>query len=176
MSDVIAKKYVKALMNSVDNATLDNMLTQLNSVVPAFSDAKFQNIIFSNEVSKDQKESFILSLFENIDDKSVNFLKLLNTNGRLADIPAITNELQKQISIKNNIYNGKIISDFEVSSDKIKDIESSLSNKLGSTINLENEVTDYPGIKVEIDDLGVEVSFSTDRLKAQMAEHILKSI
>ena len=37
-------------------------------------------------------------------------------------------------------------------------------------------VNAYPGIKVELDNLGVEVSFSAERLKAQMCEHILKAI
>jgi hypothetical protein len=43
-------------------------------------------------------------------------------------------------------------------------------------VKLTNQVTDYPGIKVEVESLGIEVSFSQDRLKAQMAEHILNSL
>ena len=56
------------------------------------------------------------------------------------------------------------------------DIEKNLGSKLGSTIKLENEVSDYPGLKVEIADLGVEVGLSTARVKSQLAEHILKSL
>ena len=41
---------------------------------------------------------------------------------------------------------------------------------------LEPVKSDYNGIKIELDDLGVEASFSVDRLKAQMSEYILKAI
>jgi F-type H+-transporting ATPase subunit delta len=54
--------------------------------------------------------------------------------------------------------------------------QSKITNKLGATISLENQVTDYPGLKVEIDDLGVEVGLSTARVKSQLAEHILKAL
>ena len=41
---------------------------------------------------------------------------------------------------------------------------------------LEVAKSDYNGIKIELEDLGVEASFSMDRLKAQMIEYILKAI
>ena len=37
-------------------------------------------------------------------------------------------------------------------------------------------VCDYDGIKVDIDGLGVEISFSKDRLKSQLIDHILKAV
>ena len=43
-------------------------------------------------------------------------------------------------------------------------------------VEFETIKNDFNGIKIELDDLGVEVSFSIDRLKAQMSEYILKVI
>jgi F-type H+-transporting ATPase subunit delta len=63
-----------------------------------------------------------------------------------------------------------------LSSDKIAQIAENLSKKFDTTIELEAKKSDYNGIKVEVESLGVEIGLSTDRLKAQLAEHILKAI
>ncbi len=176
MSDVVAKKYINALMKSMDDGALEGTLSSLKTLVPAFGSEKFNNILNSSDVTNAAKEGFILSMIENPDVKLTNFIKLLSSNGRLTEIPSIVKELSKQMALKNNQYEGLLISNFEVGADEIKDIESNLSKKLNSDIKLTNQVTDYPGIKVEVESLGIEVSFSQDRLKAQMAEHILNSL
>jgi len=176
MGEAIGKKYIKALVSSVGDSGLSSASTALTSLASAFSSKKFLNIIGSSEVDKTDKENFILSLLDNPDKKLTNFIKLLNENGRLADIPAMAKELQRQIAMKNNAYHGILISNFEVDAEQVADIEKKLGHKLGSTIKLENQVSDYPGLKVEIEDLGVEVGLSTARIKTQLAEHILKSL
>jgi len=176
MSEAIGKKYIKALIASVGDAGLASASSALRSLSAAFSNDKFSNIIFSSDVKKADKENFILSMLEKPDAKLTNFIKLLNENGRLSDIPAMSKELQKQIAMKNNEYHGVLISNFEVDSKEVTDIEKNLSSKLGSTIKLENRVSDYPGLKVEIEDLGVEVGLSTARVQSQLVEHILKSL
>ena len=173
---ILAKKYVAALMKSMDSSDLEKSYKNLSSLVPAFENKKFNTILQSSDLSVKDKENFVLSMFDNTDGKFGNFIKLLSLNGRLNEIPSIVKELSKQIALKNNQYEGVLISNFEVPSDEIKDIESNLSKKLNVDIKLENRVTDYPGIKVEIDSLGLEVSFSQERLKTQMAEHILSSL
>ncbi len=176
MSEAIGKRYIKALMASVDDQELTSINSALGSLKNAFSSKKFNDIILSNDVSKSAKEAFVLSMLEAPSEKLSNFIKLLNDNGRLSDIPVMSKELEKQIAIKNNTYTGVLISDFAVDSKQIAEIEKNLSTKLGSTIKLENSVTEYPGLKVEISDLGVEVGLSTARVKSQLAEHILKAI
>jgi F-type H+-transporting ATPase subunit delta len=176
MSDVVAKKYVKALTKSMSDEELSSTLSSLQSIVPAFKDSKFMNILNSYDVLSSQKETLVESMIENPDEKFKNFIKLLSANGRLVDIPSIAKELSKQIALKNNQYEGLLISNFEVKDDEIKDIEQNLSKKLNADIKLTNKVTDYPGIKVEVESLGIEISFSADRLKTQMAEHILNSL
>ena len=176
MSQAMSKKYVKALLASVEENSFGSINDTFLSLVPAFNDSKFSNILFSPEVSGDKKKDFILSLIDNPSQQVTNFIKLLAENGRLGDIPSISKELEKQLAIKNNSYQGVVISNFEVDSAKLEEIASNLSKKLGSTITLENRVGDYPGLKVEIDDLGIEVGLSTARVKSQIAEHILKSL
>ena len=89
-------------------------------------------------------------------------------------------ELKKQNILKKGekdaemVYN-RIIAEARLNAKK-KMLEENLSSKFNAKIKLENVVSEYPGIKIELDDLGVEVSFSIERLKTQMIEHILKAI
>lgn len=176
MKGIIAKKYVSALISSCNDAEVAAISTQIAELATAYSSAKFNNIILSPDVTTEKKEEFVLSLLSKADGKVVNFIKLLVKNDRLTEIPSIDKELKFQISQKNNSYIGEIISNFELSADQIAKLEENFGKKFNATIKLNNVVSDYPGIKIELNDLGVEVSFSLDRLKSQMVEHILKAI
>jgi F-type H+-transporting ATPase subunit delta len=176
MSIKIAKKYVNALIKSCDEKELNNYFKELTTLSSVYSEEKFLNIILSPDVKKSEKEKFILSLNQSGDKKFINFLKLLNQYDRLDLIPQIADELRYQVAVENNQFTGTISSDFNIVAKKIKILEESFSKKFNSSIKLEKSKDKYPGVKVEIDDLGVEVSFSLERLKAQMSEHILKAI
>lgn len=176
MKGIIAKKYVNALLKSCNDSEISIIENSIKELSNAFSSTKFRNIILSPDVTNEQKEEFVLSLVETKDKKFVNFVKLLAINERLYLIPEITKELKYQISLKNNSYEGEVISNFEIGKEQIAKLEENFSKKFNANIKLEAIVSDYPGVKIQLDDLGVEVSFSLDRLKSQMVEHILKAI
>lgn len=176
MSSAVAKKYVNALMSSCTENELSVIYSLLNELLKAFKFDKFNNIILSPDVSLTDKESLVLSLVETKNQKFENFVKLLNNNDRLGLIPSIVKELKYQVSLKNNSFEGEIFSNFEISKDQIATLEANFSKKFNAQVILHSTVNDYPGIKVQLDDLGVEVSFSLERLKAQLTEHILKVI
>ena len=176
MKGIIAKKYVNALMKSCNDSELSLAESAINEISSAFTSSKFTNIILSPDLSNEKKEEFVLSLLEKSNGKIVNFIKLLTENDRLTLIPTIAEELKYQISLKNNSYEGEVVSNFEISKEQITKLEENFSKKFSANIKLKAQVSDYPGVKIQLDDLGVEVSFSLDRLKSQMVEHILKAI
>ncbi|NCB53879.1 MAG: F0F1 ATP synthase subunit delta [Epsilonproteobacteria bacterium] len=176
MSGAIAKKYVNALIGSCNDAELVEITTSLVQLEAAFHLEKFNHIILSPDVNVQAKESLVLSLVENGSDKLKNFMKIVSRNDRLSLIPLMAKELKYQLSLKNNTYEGKILTNFAVSPSQVGELESNFSKKFNATIKLAAQQEQYPGIKIELDDLGVEVSFSLERLKAQMTEHILKAI
>lgn len=176
MKGIIAKKYVNALMKSCSDSEISSIEKSINEISSAFCSTKFSNIILSPDLSNEKKEEFVLSLLGKSEGKTLNFIKLLVTNDRLSLIPTISKELKYQISLKNNSYEGEVISNFEISKEQITKLEENFSKKFSADIKLNAHVSDYPGVKIQLDDLGVEVSFSLDRLKSQMVEHILKAI
>ena len=177
MSGAIAKKYVNALMSSCNDQELVEIYDVLVEVAKAFKIEKFAHIVLSPDVPVVKKEELILSFVKNYKNvKFSNFIKLLSENDRLAIIPYAVKELKSQLSLKSNTYEGTVTTNFAMSPEQVKMLEDNFSKKFNAKIKLNSLENNYPGIKVELDDLGVEVSFSVERLKTQMIEHILKAI
>jgi F-type H+-transporting ATPase subunit delta len=176
MMSIIAKRYVKALFESFSDKELVNVQNVLKGLNSAFGMAKFATILSAPNVDKEDKKKLVISLLKDSNKKLINFISLLSENGRLLLLPDIYKELEFQISRKNNSYEGKIYADKEVSKEQMESLQKSFSKKFGAEIKLKIEKSNYKGVKIEIGDIGVETSFSLERLKTQMSEHILKAI
>jgi F-type H+-transporting ATPase subunit delta len=176
MSSVIAKRYVKALTKLLSSNEVSNAGDVLNRVAAAFDIESFKDVILANDISKEKKLELILSVAGKVDDKLENFFKLLIDNKRVTDIPDIATELRHKISLDSNSFEGIVYSNHEINSKKLSQLEQNISKKLGSTIKLHNEVSGYPGVKVVIDEIGVEMNFSSTRLKSDLKEHIVKAL
>ncbi|MGG7072794.1 F0F1 ATP synthase subunit delta [Campylobacter sp. 9BO] len=176
MNEITAKKYVKAILNGTDKSELDGFLANLQKISDAFALPKFQSIISIPTLKIASKVDFILSLVENPNVKFKNFIKLLGENKRLELLPTIYKELKAQKAIIENVYLGEIYGDLNLSENDIKALEDKFSKRFNAQIKLESAKDSYKGIKIELKDLGVEVSFSVDRLRAQLSEYILKAI
>ncbi len=176
MTDLIAKRYVKALLEGSELSAVTTVCDELGKISSAYTDEKFVSIISSSEVVNSAKVDFILSLVDNLSLSTTNLIKLLGDNKRLNIIPFIYNELKTQISILNNSYTGVVYTNKELEASYVNSITDKFSKKFNVNLTLEQNVCDYDGIKVDIDGLGVEISFSKERLKSQMIDHILKAV
>ena len=176
MNEVVAKKYVKAILSDAKPGELNTFIENLVELAAAFGSEKFKSIIGLPTLKAAKKVEFILSLVKNSDAKFANFIKLLGANKRLELIPAILNEMKIEQSLLENTYRGEVVGNFDLSAEQLKALEENFSKKFNSKIKLDGSKGDYNGVKVELDDLGVEVNFSIDRLKSQMSEYILKAI
>jgi len=177
MSNLIAKRYVKALIKDRETQHVTRINEQLKFISTAYFDEKFLDIINSIDVTTYKKVDLILSFLGNNNDYLVNnLIILLGKNRRLDILPAISNELEKEYSAIINHYDGIVYSGVVLSSEYMSEMENKFSNKFGVNLTLTNEVCDYDGIKVDIDSLGVEISFEKNKFKSQMIEHILKAV
>ena len=176
-NELIAKRYIKPLMESCDQASLDNLSILLATVAKAYGNEKFNLIMNSNEVSSNAKCQLLLDMVANVGSSTVNnFIKLLAENGRLSLIPVIADQLAREIGRQKRTYKGRIYSNNIVDQASVDTIARDLGLKMGATISLSYVASDFDGIRVEVDDLNVEINFSKSRLNAQLVEHILKAI
>ncbi|EJE7730812.1 F0F1 ATP synthase subunit delta, partial [Campylobacter coli] len=91
-------------------------------------------------------------------------------------IPQIAKELERQKSFKENIFLETVYSKEVLSEDNIKELENRLSAKFGVKIKLQNKVGLNEGVKISLEELGYEISFSMKALQNKMSEYILKII
>jgi F-type H+-transporting ATPase subunit delta len=177
MNDLVAKRYVKALIEGRDIQVINSLSNSLNMISSAFGDEKFISIISSPEIADFAKVDLIISLVDTVNDNTLkNFVKLLGEKRRLSLLPFIATELNTQIAKINNSFVGVVYTNLELSSDYVSSIEEQFSRKFDVKLSLSQKVCDYDGIKVDIDGLGVEISFSKERLKSQLIDHILKAV
>jgi F-type H+-transporting ATPase subunit delta len=176
MEELIAKRYVKALLEVISPKQKKVYSKVLNSLSSLFEDKNVSEKINSPLISSSQKVSFILDGLKGTDDTLINFIKVLGEKGRLNLIPAIAKSLNQELQKERNEYEGIVISDTKLSNSEIKKLENSLKKYTGSTIKLSQQKSDLDGIKVTVEDLGIEVNFSKSRVKEQLIDFITKSL
>jgi F-type H+-transporting ATPase subunit delta len=176
MEELIAKRYVKALLEVMSKEQKGLYSQVLNSIASLFDDANIAQKIDSPLISSSNKMSFILDGVKDADSTLVNFIKVLGENGRLNLIPAIARSLNQELQKERNEYEGIVISSDKLSNKEIKTLEKSLKKYTGSTIKLSQKESDLDGIKVTVEDLGIEVNFSKSRVKEQLIDFITKSL
>ena len=176
MVELVAKRYVKALMTQRDNDSLNSVYNELVTIASAFKDEKFISIIASTDIAVETKIDLIVSFLNSGSATVVNLVKLLAEKKRLDIIPEIVKELSKELAVLNNSYTGIVYTNKELSSEDMDKLNGQFSKKFNVNLSLSQNVCDYDGIKVDIDGLGCEVAFSKERLKSQMIDHILKAV
>jgi len=176
MEELIAKRYVKALLEVISTEQKSSFLEVLNGISSLFSDKSIAEKINSPLISSDKKVDFILEAIPEDNISIVNFIKILGENDRLDLIPIIAKILNQELQKEKNEYEGVVTSSNELGETELAQLENSLKTYTGSTIKLTQQKSDLDGIKVTVDDLGIEVNFSKQRVKEQLIDFITKSL
>jgi len=177
MEELIAKRYIKALKQGSDVESMQNITVVFSALAEAFNDAKFIEIMDNPNVSKDQKLEILLAAVKPAKSESVDSLvKILVENSRISIIPALAEGMRKDTANTSKTYNGVVYSDSEIDAKVMQDLSSGLSKKFDSNISLDFVKEDFDGIKVDVEDLGIEINFSKTRINSQIIEHIVKAI
>ena len=177
MEELIAKRYIKAMNSGSDTASIQNMTSVFSVLAESFKDEKFVQIIDNPNVSSNDKSEILLEAVASADSSQVNnLIKLLVENKRINIIPAIAQELRKDLASSTKTYEGIVYSDSEIDAATMKELSNGLSKRFDSTISLSYVKDNFDGIKVDVEDLGVEINFSKTRINSQIIEHIVKAI
>ncbi|CAA6802086.1 MAG: ATP synthase delta chain (EC [uncultured Sulfurovum sp.] len=178
MEELIAKRYVNALVDSTSKKDRADFSKILLGMAEAFSDAKVSEMLTSPLVPNEQKTSLVLEgLGADANIKLVNFIKIIGENGRLELLPTIAKVLKQAIQKETNKYEGVVTSSSKLEAAELKSLQESLATYTGgATIKLTQVISDLEGIKVSVEDLGIEVNFSKQRVKEQLIDFITKSL
>ena len=175
MEELIAKRYAAALSSVVKD--LPSVLSVLNVLSEVISTSEVKLALTSPIVANEKKTEMILSaLGKDVDVYLVNFIKILGENSRLDLIPAITKVLNSDQQRVANEYEGVLKSSSTLDAKALAELEASLKKYTGASIKLTQEKTDLDGLRVSVDDLGIEVNFSKQRVKEQLIDFIKKSL
>jgi len=177
MEELIAKRYLKAMKQHASVQEIENVALIFSVLAKAFDDKKFNQIMNNPDVSKNQKSEILLAAVKSTGYKNVeNLIKLLAQNNRISIIPALAEVMRKDIAQTKKIYGGVVYGNSTIDSKVMEALGDGLGSRFDSKISLEFVKDDFNGIKVDVEDLGVEISFSKARINNQMIEHIIKAI
>ncbi len=175
MEELIAKRYAKAFSSAKKD--LKQSLKLLNILSEAICDDKIQKVLASPIVPNQQKTQLLLSVLQDTSDTMlINFIKILGENKRLELIPAITKVLNAEEQKASNVYQGTLKSKEALDEKALDSLEATLKKYTGSNIKLIQQKSELDGIRVSVDDLGIEVNFSKQRVKEQLIDFIKKSL
>ena len=177
MVELVAKRYAKALMEINGGKNIDAFITALEGVTAAVETPKGKEIITSPLVSAEDKVSLITaSLGKTADPLLKELIKLMGEKGRLGLIPELTAILKFEKKKESNSFVGRVESKNTLDAAELKNLEETLSKHSGAQITLEQVKSDLNGVKVEVEDLGLELNFSKDRVKAALLDYIQKAL
>ncbi len=176
MREDIAKRYSRALFRSATLEEVESYMPNIKGLALALKSEKFLDILSSYDVTKDRKLELVLSILDSKDKKLENFIKIIFENSRIDILPEIYKEVTFEISTQKNLFHGRLISKTEISEDVLNHLRDGFSRKIDANIILTQEISEFEGIKISVDDLGLEVGFSKERLKKDLTDHIIKAI
>jgi F-type H+-transporting ATPase subunit delta len=177
MEALIAKRYVKALLEGESVENMEAMASIFDTLAAEFSNEKFVDFISAPMIEASVKEGILLAAVEKAGSEKINnLIKLLAEKNRLELIPDVAEALSKEMAAVNNAYIGKVLSDSDMDAASVEALSTGLSKKVDANISLEFVKTDFDGIKVEVEDLGIELNFSKERINSALIGHILKAI
>jgi len=175
--ELVAKRYAKALMEIDAGKKIDAFIDTLGAVASALKDPKAQEIIASPLVSAEEKVSLITeSLGKKADPILKELIKVMGEKGRLGLIPELTAILKFEKKKESNSFVGRVESRNLLGAAELKSLENALSKHSGAQIALEQVKSDLNGVKVEVEDLGLELNFSKDRVKTALLDYIQKAL
>ncbi|GHS89365.1 hypothetical protein FACS189487_09450 [Campylobacterota bacterium] len=171
-----AKRYASALIAACDEGELARALVLLDSAALLFTNKKFVEIVKSPLVPNSEKCDLVCAALSEKPKKVVNLVKLLADKNRLTALPSVAKETRTALSGRQSSYGGVVYSQKPLDAQKLGSLAESLTTRLGADIKLTQSPKTYDGVKVAIEDLGVEVDFSKARIKSQILGHILRGL
>jgi len=177
MVELVAKRYAKALMEIEAGKKIESLIDALESIALVLKEHKAKEIIASPLVSSEDKVALITeALGKKSDPILLQLIKVMGEKDRLGLIPDLVEILKFEKKKESNSFVGEVESSNALEKAELKSLEKALSKHSGAKIKLKQIESDLNGVKVKVEDLGLELSFSKDRVKRALLDHIQKAL
>ncbi len=177
MEELIAKRYAVALLELSDSKVLQNQIASLENMVEALATDRIKEIVESPLVSNSDKfKSLVEPLKGSIDDTLYKLIAVMSQKGRLNLLPELLDIIKFEMKKRSNEFEGTIESDKSLTNRDIKNLEKTLQRYSGAKITLKKVGETEDGIRVKVEDLGLELNFSKSRVKADLLAYIQQAI
>ena len=122
-----ARPYAQALFDHSED-----WLEDLDQIVSAMSEDVVELLISSPEKAYKEKTEIFVDLFDGqVQQKTINFLKVLGEAKRLSLLPTISSEYKKLLAEKDSSSDLTITSAYELSAEQIDSITKGLEKRYG---------------------------------------------
>ena len=178
MNQLIVKKYTYALFQlSLDKNEEELVNDQLKIISIFFKNSDFNSVINSLFIQKEIKLNFLLETLKtnNIVELIIRFINILNENNRLKLLPNISNYFNQLFEKNRNRYLGVVSTQNKLTDEEINILENILKKKRQSNISLSQKISDCSGFNIFIENLGLEISFSKNKIRKDLIDFITKS-
>jgi F-type H+-transporting ATPase subunit delta len=177
MNALIAKRYAKALMQSGDTSRVNDRIEALRGVADALKDTQAMQAIASPLIDRETKAAWLIDALGNsADDTTTNLIRLMAQKGRLDLIPQMVDLIDFEQKKASNRFEGTVLTDKKLPKKTLAKIEKALEAYSGATIHLKQKTDKEHGLKVEVEALGIELSFSREKVKQALIQHIQKAL
>lgn len=176
MIDLVAKKYTKAILDAFSAKEIEDIVAIFSTFSKVIEDKAICSFLYSPFVDKAKKEKLLLESLHIDGEKFENLIKVLVRSDRISAIPEIAKTLEKKILADTKHYVAVLKIKEEVDSATLQNIAKSFSTKLNVNLDVCQEKTSIDGIRLSVEDLGIEISFSKERFFTDLTNHILKAI
>ncbi len=176
MTELIAKRYAKALLEVADKKKINEYVSRLTSIAHIVNYSKVKEFIGSPLVKSEEKVSFLLELLgKKPDSVLANLIRVMGAKGRLSLIPDLVNILTLEMKKESNNFLGTVESSKALGKAELSKLGQALSRYSGANIELKQVKSNLDGIKAEVEDLGLELNVSKDRVKESLFDYIQKA-
>jgi F-type H+-transporting ATPase subunit delta len=100
----------------------------------------------------------------------------MSEKGRLDLVPELTGILAFESKKLSNKFEGTVEADEALPKGELKRLEEVLAKYSGAKIKLKQTSTSGDGLRVSVEDLGLELSFSKARVKSDLLDFIQRAL
>ena len=131
-----ARPYAQALFDHSEGWSAD-----LDQIVSAMADGAVGLLISSPDKAYKEKTEIFVDLFAGqVQEKTINFLKVLGEAKRLSLLPVITSEYKKLLAEKDSSSELTISSAYELTQNQMDSITKGLEARYGKNITVKSEI------------------------------------